>query len=148
MARARVQFFSISLDGFGTGDGQSRDLHFGHAGERLHQWMFETRRWHEMVGEPGGTGGIDDAFAGDELAETQLRLRFSDAWHGFCVDLVAQSARNGVIAPETAGRGVESRARHADERSGCHRCGGAGVRGASATRQDSRRERTHARAAR
>jgi dihydrofolate reductase len=62
MSLARVQFFSVSIDGFGTGKGQTRDLHFGHAGDRLHQWMFETRAWHERVGEPGGTRGVDDAF--------------------------------------------------------------------------------------
>ena len=62
MSLARVQFFSISLDGFGTGEGQSRDAPFGHAGERLHEWMFATRWWHQMVGEPGGSGGVDDAF--------------------------------------------------------------------------------------
>ena len=62
MSLARVQFFSVSLDGFGTGVGLSRDEPFGHAGERLHEWMFTTRWWHEMVGEPGGTGGIDDTF--------------------------------------------------------------------------------------
>ena len=62
MSLARVQFFSISLDGFGTGEGLSLDDPFGHAGERLHEWMFVTRWWREMVGEPGGSGGIDDAF--------------------------------------------------------------------------------------
>jgi hypothetical protein len=36
MSLARVQFFSISLDGFGTGEGQSLGAPFGHAGERLH----------------------------------------------------------------------------------------------------------------
>jgi dihydrofolate reductase len=59
---ARVQFFSVSLDGFGTGDGLTRDEPFGHAGDRLHEWMFATRWWHEMVGETGGSRGIDDAF--------------------------------------------------------------------------------------
>ena len=63
MSLARVQFFSVSLDGFGTGEGLSRDTPFGHAGERLHQWMFATQWWHEMVGKPGGSGGIDDAFS-------------------------------------------------------------------------------------
>jgi hypothetical protein len=53
----RVQFFSVSLDGFGTGAGQTAELHFGHAGERLHEWMFTNRSW-----SPGGRGGIDDAF--------------------------------------------------------------------------------------
>jgi dihydrofolate reductase len=62
MSLARVQFFSVSLDGIGTGEGLSREAPFGHAGERLHQWMFETRWWHERVGEPGGTRGIEDAF--------------------------------------------------------------------------------------
>jgi dihydrofolate reductase len=57
MSRARIQFISVSLDGFATGEGQSLDAPFGHAGERLHEWMFGTRSW-----KPGGTGGIDDAF--------------------------------------------------------------------------------------
>ena len=62
MPLARVQFFSVSLDGFGTGEGQTLEAPLGHAGERLHEWMFSTRWWHEMVGEPGGSRGIDDAF--------------------------------------------------------------------------------------
>jgi hypothetical protein len=49
MSLARVQNFSISLDGFGTGEGVSHDAYFGHAGDRLHEWMFATRwmgaRW-------------------------------------------------------------------------------------------------------
>ena len=57
MSLARVQFFSVSLDGFGTGEGLSHDAPFGHAGERLHEWMFTTRSW-----KPGGSAGIDDAF--------------------------------------------------------------------------------------
>ena len=63
MSQARVHNFSISLDGFGTGDGITFDAPFGHAGERLHEWMFTTRYWHSMVGEPGGTSGVDHAFA-------------------------------------------------------------------------------------
>src|SRR3954454_17609206 len=58
MSRALVQNFSISLDGFGTGEGQSDTAHFGHAGDRLHEWMFTTAWW-----KAGGSGGIDDAFA-------------------------------------------------------------------------------------
>jgi dihydrofolate reductase len=64
MSLARVQNFSISLDGFGTGDGQSADAPFGHAGNRLHEWMFATRWWGtEMAGQPGGSRGVDDTFA-------------------------------------------------------------------------------------
>jgi dihydrofolate reductase len=62
MSIVRVHNFSISLDGFGSGEPQSHDTPFGHAGERLHGWMFATRYWHEMAGEPGGTRGLDDAF--------------------------------------------------------------------------------------
>jgi dihydrofolate reductase len=61
MSRALVQNFAVSLDGFGTGEGQTREAPFGHAGDRLHEWMFATRWWAGE--EPGGTGGIDDAFA-------------------------------------------------------------------------------------
>jgi dihydrofolate reductase len=61
MSLARVQFFSISLDGFGTGEGLTRDEPFGHAGERLHEWMFRTSWWHTLIGEAGGSRGIDDA---------------------------------------------------------------------------------------
>src|SRR5579864_4397799 len=65
MALARMQNFSISLDGFGTGAGLSRDAPFGHAGHRLHNWLFATRWWHglEELAEPGGSDGVDNAFA-------------------------------------------------------------------------------------
>ncbi|MGB4136712.1 MAG: dihydrofolate reductase family protein [Microbacterium sp.] len=63
MSRVRVSNFSLSLDGFGTGDGITLEAPFGHAGERLHEWMFATRFWRSMVGEPGGSTGVDNAFA-------------------------------------------------------------------------------------
>ena len=58
MSLTRVHNLSISLDGFATGEPQSADAPFGHAGERLHEWMFATRFW-----DAGGTAGVDDAFA-------------------------------------------------------------------------------------
>ena len=63
MSRVRVHNFSVSLDGFGTGEGQSLEAPFGHAGTTLHEWFFPTRSFHEMQGEPGGSTGVDDAFA-------------------------------------------------------------------------------------
>ena len=63
MPQVRVHNFSVSLDGFGTGEGQSLDAPFGHAGTRLHEWFFATRTFHAMHGQPGGSTGIDDAFA-------------------------------------------------------------------------------------
>ncbi|PRX51411.1 dihydrofolate reductase [Prauserella shujinwangii] len=63
MSDVRVHNLSISLDGFATGDGQAADAPFGHAGERLHEWMFATRFWNRMGGGRGGRGGADNAFA-------------------------------------------------------------------------------------
>ena len=67
MSQVRVHNFSISIDGFGTGDGLTLDAPFGHAGERLHEWMFATRFWRAMVGETGGEMGVDHAFAHQNL---------------------------------------------------------------------------------
>jgi dihydrofolate reductase len=64
MSLVRVHNFAVSLDGFGTGDGQSLESPFGHAGHRLMQWFMGTRSWNAMNGQPGGSTGIDDAFAG------------------------------------------------------------------------------------
>ena len=67
MSRARVHNFSISLDGFATGEGQTADAPFGHAGHRLHEWMLATRFWAGLgLVEPGGGAagaGADNAFA-------------------------------------------------------------------------------------
>lgn len=62
MSLARVHNFAISLDGYGTGEGLSADDPFGHAGQRLHEWMFATQWGGRMFGRSGGTRGVDDAF--------------------------------------------------------------------------------------
>ena len=58
MSRTRIHNVSISLDGFATGEPQSLEAPFGHAGQRLHEWMFATRFWG-----PEGADGVDNAFA-------------------------------------------------------------------------------------
>ena len=66
MSRVRVHNFSVSLDGFGTGEGQSLEEPFGHAGNRLHEWFFPTRTFrgfHEAQEDSVGGDGVDDAFA-------------------------------------------------------------------------------------
>jgi dihydrofolate reductase len=63
MSRVRVHNFGVSLDGFGTGEGQTLESPFGHAGGRLLEWFFATRAFQSMHGEPGGTTGVDDAIA-------------------------------------------------------------------------------------
>ena len=65
MSLVRVHNFSVSLDGFGTGEGQQLDAPFGHAGTRLLEWAFETRTFRAMGihGESEGSFGLDEAFA-------------------------------------------------------------------------------------
>jgi hypothetical protein len=64
MTRVRIHNFSISLDGFATGEGQALDTPFGHAGQRLHEWMMATQSARrEIFGESGGTEGFDDVMA-------------------------------------------------------------------------------------
>jgi len=67
MGRLRAPNISVSLDGFATGEGQSIDAPFGHAGRRLHGWFFATPTWpghhpgEEQTLAPGAEE--DDVFA-------------------------------------------------------------------------------------
>jgi dihydrofolate reductase len=64
MSQTRIHNFSISLDGFGTGEGQSLETPMGHATRRLPGWMFATRFGAAIVGlEGGGSVGVDNAIA-------------------------------------------------------------------------------------
>jgi dihydrofolate reductase len=68
MSNLRVHNFALSLDGFATGEGQSLDMPFGHAGHRLMEWFLPTHTFvstsgHEGEGVGAGTHGVDDAFA-------------------------------------------------------------------------------------
>ncbi|MFB9376041.1 dihydrofolate reductase family protein [Kineococcus gynurae] len=91
----RVHNFSVSLDGFATGEGQSLESPFGHAGHRLHEWAFRTRTFRAMFGATGGSVGVDEAFAsawdGSIGAEIMGRGKFGPQqgpwadheWRGF-----------------------------------------------------------------
>ena len=63
MSQVRIHNFAVSLDGFGTGEGQSLEAPFGHAGHRLHEWYVTTRFFAEHVGGAGTSAGVDDAIA-------------------------------------------------------------------------------------
>src|SRR5256885_829189 len=67
MPKLRVHNFSISLDGYAAAPNQSREHPFGTAGdedpERLHDWMFATRYGCQMLGQEGGSEGVDNDFA-------------------------------------------------------------------------------------
>lgn len=68
MTKLRLHNLALSIDGFATGEGQSLETPFGHAGGRLMQWFFPTRTFvrtsgHESEAIGAGTRGVDDAFA-------------------------------------------------------------------------------------
>lgn len=63
MTRVRVGGFSISLDGYGAGTDQSLEDPLGRRGRELHRWFFGTRSFRAMIGESGGSDGLDEAYA-------------------------------------------------------------------------------------
>jgi dihydrofolate reductase len=98
--KLRAHNIAVSLDGFATGEGQSFDAPFGHAGHRLMEWFFPTRTFVSMTGHDAeavghGTRGVDDAFAAASQrgigAEIMGRRKFGpqqgpwddDGWRGW-----------------------------------------------------------------
>jgi dihydrofolate reductase len=63
VAKVRVAGFSLSIDGFGAGPGQSLENPLGERGKELHQWAFGTRTFRSMFGQVGGSDGVNDDFA-------------------------------------------------------------------------------------
>ena len=63
MSMLRVCCFTVSLDGFGAGPDQSLENPLGVGGETLHEWFFPTRTFKAMLGQEGGSTGVDDDFA-------------------------------------------------------------------------------------
>ena len=63
MPKVRAAGFSISLDGFGAGPEQSLEHPLGLGGRELHTWMFGTRFFRAMIGQDGGSDGVDQAYA-------------------------------------------------------------------------------------
>ena len=63
MTKVRVAGFSVSLDGFGAGPEQSLQDPLGKRGRELHQWMFHTRMFQQMIGKGGGSEGVDNEYA-------------------------------------------------------------------------------------
>ena len=60
MARLVVRNFSMSLDGYGAGPQQDLDHPLGVGGTQLHEWVFATRSGNQMIGQDGGSDGLDD----------------------------------------------------------------------------------------
>jgi dihydrofolate reductase len=63
MSKLVVRSFSISLDGYGAGPDQNLENPLGVGGESLHDWMVHTRTFQRIMGEGGGSTGVDDDFA-------------------------------------------------------------------------------------
>jgi dihydrofolate reductase len=62
MSRLRVHSFAIALDGYGAGPNQDLNNPLGVGGMTLHEWVFGTRTFCQMLGKDGGATGIDDDF--------------------------------------------------------------------------------------
>ena len=62
MTRVIVSGFSLSIDGFGAGPEQSLENPLGKGGEKLHTWQIGTRAFKQMLGEDGGSEGIDNDY--------------------------------------------------------------------------------------
>ncbi len=63
MSRLRVNAFSLSIDGYGAGPGQTLENPLGVGGRALHEWAFSTRTFRKMFGQEGGASGPDEDFA-------------------------------------------------------------------------------------
>jgi dihydrofolate reductase len=63
MGKVRVASFSISIDGYGAGPDQDLANPLGIGGPALHEWAFATKSFQRMLGNEGGSTGIDDDFA-------------------------------------------------------------------------------------
>jgi dihydrofolate reductase len=63
MAQLRVRGFAVSLDGYGAGPGQDIHNPLGVGGPKLMEWLFATRAWRRMHGQPGGETGVDNEMA-------------------------------------------------------------------------------------
>jgi dihydrofolate reductase len=63
MGQVRVAGFSVSLDGFGAGPEQSLQDPLGKRGPELHRWFVGTKSFKAMLGQSGGSEGVDDSYA-------------------------------------------------------------------------------------
>jgi len=63
MSRLRVESLSMSFDGYGAGPNQSLENPLGENGKTIFEWFFPTLTFNKMIGQPGGTTGIDNQFA-------------------------------------------------------------------------------------
>ena len=62
MPKLRVHNVAVSLDGYMAGPDQDLENPLGVGAGALHEWVFATRYGRRMIGEAGGSEGLDDEF--------------------------------------------------------------------------------------
>ncbi len=62
MPKLRVHNYCMSIDGFVAGPDQSLENPMGVGGMKLHEWVFETEGGRQMIGQTGGSTGVDNDF--------------------------------------------------------------------------------------
>jgi dihydrofolate reductase len=62
MAKVRAHNISTSLDGYAAGPAQDLENPMGIGGHRLHEWVWGTEFGLAMIGQQGGSAGIDNDF--------------------------------------------------------------------------------------
>ncbi len=63
MSRLRVESLSISLDGYCAGPNQGLENPLGQNGMTIMDWFRPTLTFQKMIGQVGGTTGVDNHFA-------------------------------------------------------------------------------------
>ncbi|MEO7268755.1 MAG: dihydrofolate reductase family protein [Knoellia sp.] len=85
MSIVRVAAFTLSVDGFASGEGQSLEEPFGHAGERLHAWLFPPETGGQTktkYGIDGALGSVsyDDGSVGAEIMGRRKYWPYPGPW--------------------------------------------------------------------
>ena len=66
MSKVRVANFAISIDGYSSAPGQTREAPFGPGGLRVMEWFFPTDTFQKMQKKSGETG-IDNDFSAKSM---------------------------------------------------------------------------------
>ncbi len=101
MPKLVVRSFAISLDGFSAAPGQSQEAPFGKDGLKLMNWVFATKFFNAMFGQPGGVEGIDNDFMAksDDNIGASIMGRHM---FGPPPDAIGQSRLEGLVGREPA----------------------------------------------
>ena len=67
MPKLRVHNLAVSIDGYAAGPNQGPEEPLGVGGMALHEWVFPTRTFQQMLGQDGGETGVDDDYMANGL---------------------------------------------------------------------------------